>query len=791
MVRNGSKRDRGAVRPGGKPSGAKGCFSRILRTFEWSLYLVALALGSGAIILAILFSLYGRDLPSLDPLLTYNSTSGTEARWSQSTQVLAADGTVIGEFYDEDRVIIGINQIPMVMRQAIIAVEDERFDPAHPTGWVRRAGIDPIGIARAAVVNILARRTVQGGSTITQQLAKNLFLTRERTLRRKIQEMIIAYRIEKAFHRDEIMERYLNKVFFGNHAYGVHSAASRYFGVDLSKPGATLSIGQAAMLAGLAKAPSAYAPHRHRDRAEARLKIVLQRMVECGYLPADQLQPAFDEFWRTFDPEKVTVPEGDTDAGQIKVRQAGFFVEYVRQEVLKHIDVESLNKGGFRIETTLDPRMQAAAEAAMTAGLARLTADLTARRINLTKGPLEGALVAMDHTNGHILAMVGGSEWSGSNQFNRAVQAHRQAGSAFKPLVYWTALDQQKATLGSVLRDQTFQVPGTDWSPKNYDGSQRGPVLPRTALTHSLNIAAVRMLLLTSPEEVIARIHDKLGINTSNMQPYPSIVLGAFEVTLLEMVSAYSAFANLGERYTPGAVLRILDKDGRVVRSFVGQNGKYASQRAMEPGVAYLMTSTMQSVVQRGTAASAVGARIGRIPAAGKTGTTDDYADAWFVGYTPTITAGVWVGFDERRTMGRGMTGGRTAGTIWSDFIVKALAGKPPGAFPAPPSDVIAVTICSLSGLRASPDCPNPISEYFIDQTSPSAICTVHSDPTALEEFLYGADAPPDTETAAIRWPDQPSYGFDTAGLAASRDRLRAIIDAEAPAPQPVPSSPQ
>jgi penicillin-binding protein 1B len=762
---------------------------KFLRLCEYGIYLSALVAAFAAVTLGVLFYAYSRNLPPLDPLESYASTRGEGARWSQSTQVLAVDGTVIGEFYEEDRVVVEFSQVPEVMKQAIVAVEDERFDPNHPQAWVRRNGIDPIGIARAALVNIAAGKKVQGGSTITQQLAKNLFLTSDRTLKRKIQELLLAREIERRFSRDEILERYLNKVFLGNHAYGIASAAMRYFSVDLQKPGATLTLGQAAMLAGLAKAPSSYAPHRHPDRARERQRIVLKRMVDCGYIKAEQIEPAIDEFWKGFDRNLVTVPDEDSNAVQVKVAHGGFFLEYVRQELLKVLDAESLYKGGYRVQTTLDVRIQAKAEAAMQAGLARLTKDVKARGISLAKGPLEGALVAVDHRNGHILAMVGGSRWSTANQYNRAVQAWRQAGSSFKPFVYFTALESGDATLGTVLRDQSFQVPETDWTPRNYDGSERGPVLPRYALTHSLNISAVRMLLMTSAEKVLERAKNALGIDVSRMQPYPSMALGAFEATLLQMVSAYSTWANGGVRYEPYPILSIMDRNGGIVRQF----GDFPMHKATTPDVAFLMTSILQSVVQRGTAASAVGAPLARarkpIPAAGKTGTTDDYADAWFVGYTPTITAGVWVGFDERRTMGSGMTGGRAAGTIWADFIKGALEGQDPGSFPAKPSEIVTAGICSLTGLIASPDCTNIIDEFFVDRTMPHEICTVHSDPALLQQFLMGEREADDTGLTI--WPDNVSIGYDTMQyLIESRERLRAIIDAEAPRDPNAPLSP-
>ncbi len=775
---------------GGKPASgkAKGCIRGVIRTIEYGLFASAVLATLAFTGLVLLFYLYARDLPSLEPLDLYSSASGPDARWSQATQIQASDGTLIGQFYEEDRVILNIGQIPPVMQKAIIAVEDERFDRSHPFSWVRDAGIDPVGIVRAALANFLSggRRT-QGGSTITQQLAKNLFLTRDKTIRRKIQEIALAYRIEHKYSRDEIMERYLNKVFFGNRAYGVASAATRYFGVDLTRPGSTLTLGQAAMLAGLVKAPSSYAPHRHRDRAEARQRIVLGRMVDCGYIRPDEIEPAIKDFWDSFDSKVVTVPDDDTASFDVRVSQAGFFVEYVRQELLRVFDEETIYRGGIVVRTTLDPRMQAAAEAAVKRGLESLTRELPAR--TLAKGPLEAALVVIDHKTGAVLAMVGGGSGRGDTQFNRAVQARRQAGSSFKPFVYYTALSET-ATLGTVLRDEQILFEELqNWSPSNYDNKFHGPVLPRTAITHSYNVAAVQMYLQAGGERIIRALGEDFGINTASMKPYPSLALGAFEVTLLEMTSAYSAWANEGTRFEPYPILSVSNRLGRAVPARNGQGERsdftpFPSHRVSRPEVSYLMTSILQSVVQRGTAASAVGAKIGRIPAAGKTGTTNDYADAWFVGYTPSITCGVWVGFDARRTMGSGMTGGRAAGRIWADFVRNAFKDQPPGAFPAPPPDkVVSVSVCALSGLRPSPDCVNTIQELFLAGTAPVEICPYHSDPALLQEFLYGAAA---ADTGLVQWPDITGIGLD---LAQERRNLQEILDAEAPPPAAPPTT--
>jgi len=759
-------------------SNKRGGCRRFLRIIEFGFYASAFICALVFSALALLFFIYSKDLPSLNSLDFYSPSSGNtpDSKWSQATQILARDGSVIGEFYEEDRVILEIEKTPDVMKKAIIAVEDERFDKNHPTAWIRRCGIDPIGIIRASIKNFITRRTVQGGSTITQQLAKNLFLTRERTLKRKIQEIILAYKIEANYTRDEILERYLNKVFFGNHAYGVASAASRYYGIDLRKSGSTLTLGQAAMLAGLAKAPTAYAPHKYPDRAKARQKIVLQRMVDCGYISESDIDSAIEVFRKDFDPKKVNVPENDSATFELKVTQAGYFLEYVRQELLKIYTDDQIKRGGLIVHTTLDPRMQTLAEAAVSRGLLELTKEVKANRVSLAKGPLESALLCINHKTGEILAMVGGSSWGENNQFNRAVQAKRQVGSAFKPLVYYTALSET-ATLATVIRDEPITIDG--WTPHNYDARYHGPVLPRTAIAHSYNVSAVQMLLIAGIQNVINTIGKDFGIDNSKMQPYPSLALGAFEVSLLEMTSAYSAWANGGIRYTPYPIEFVEDRIGTSKTPFISSNNEIS-----KPEVYYLMTSILQSVVRNGTAASSVGRVIGNIPAAGKTGTTDDYADAWFIGYTPTVTCGVWVGFDERRTMGRGMTGGRAAGRIWANFIKSVFKDTKPGSFPNPSlKNISSVSICALSGLGPSPDCIDNITELFLPGTAPTDICSIHSDPSRLQEFLYGASAASDTEVSL--WPDQVNIGAQQKPLSAERQALMELIDAEA-GPSPV-----
>ena len=595
-----------------KRRNSKSIFSRVLKVLEYGIYSSCVLGLLGLACVIYIINDYAKGLPDIDELFIGYDT------WSLSTQVFASDGSVIGEFYEENRRILTIDQIPMVMRQAIIAVEDERFDRNNSTAWVREAGIDPIGIARAAIANLMAGKTIQGGSTITQQITKNLFLTKDRTLKRKIQEMIMAYRIEKKYSRDEILERYLNYVFFGNQAYGLHSAALRYFAVDLEKSGATLTTGQAAMIAGLAKAPSAYAPHRHPERAKKRQRIVLNRMAEVDYIDASEIDSAVETFWTQFDKDRVTVSEINADEIQVKVEQAGYFLEYVRRELVKILGDKGLYRGGYRVTTTLDPKLQIAAEVAMKRGLDRLTGELEkSKKADLTKGPLEGALVSIDHKTGRILSMVGGSSWGLNNQFNRAFQAKRQAGSSFKPIVYYQSLASNGSTLGTVLQDWRFVMQsGPDtWSPGNYSNKEYGPVLPRTAMRKSLNISSVRMLTEHGDPYKVVDVAKSLGFDVSAMGAFPSLALGAVDVSPLEMAVAYGTIANQGVRVDPHPIIEIRDRMGRIVRTFEPS----LTYQSLDNKYVFLVGSLLETVVRRGTGASAVGAVIGDIPAAGKT----------------------------------------------------------------------------------------------------------------------------------------------------------------------------
>ncbi|MGH2454330.1 MAG: PBP1A family penicillin-binding protein [bacterium] len=552
---------------------------------------------------------------------------------SQTTRIYAASGELIASLYHENRLTVDLKDVPRHVRQAVLAVEDARF--------YEHRGVDLTGITRAIWHNIRSGRIVEGGSTITQQLARQLFLTPERVLSRKLTEMAIALEIERRLTKNEILERYLNEIYFGQGAYGIEMAARIYFG----KRARELTLPEGAMLAGIIRAPSAYTPFRNLSAARARQELVLQRMSTLGMITEAQAAETIRE--------RLTL-NPSPGAGLVG-RRAPYFVSYILPLLLERFGEDQVYRGGLSIITTLDPPTQALAEKAVRQGIARgLAAGLRTS---------QAALVALDPRTGHIKAMIGGGDFAKS-QFNRAWQAQRQPGSAFKPFIYVTAL-ADGIPPSRVLEDApvTFQIPGTKpYKPKNYDGRFRGPIPLRRAVEQSVNIPAVRMLDELGTDRVV-EMAQRMGI-ASPLHPHLSLALGTADVTPLEMASAYGTLANTGVRVPPVALLKVSDASGKVL--YEASSERVA---ALSPEVAYLMTDILKGVITRGTGRAAL---IGR-PAAGKTGTTDDYRNAWFIGYVPQLSVAVWVGNDDNAPMRRVVGGGLPA-QIWAAFMKSALA---------------------------------------------------------------------------------------------------------------------
>ena len=624
-------------------------------------------------------------------------------------------GKMVHEFYKENRNIIPLRQIPKTMVDAILSIEDRRFY-SH---W----GIDPIRLLGALAKDISAGRAEQGGSTITQQLARNLFLTHEKTFTRKIKEAVLAIRIEQTYTKDEILEMYLNQIYFGEGAYGLDAAAKVFFGKQVGD----LTLPECALIAGLPRNPRDYSPRREPERALKRRNLVLASMLDNKRISRAQYEASSEA------PLGVTKTRYDA-------RQAPYFMEMVRQYLDERYGSNQLYEGGMRVYTTIDIDLQHAAEEALERRIqalevrnqykktrATIVAEVAKRgsRERPQTEYLQGAAVMIDPKNGHILALVGGRDFNESN-FNRAVQAARQPGSAFKPFIYAAAMDNGYTPTEMILDTPvSFRAGnGLEWAPQNYDHKFRGPVTLRQALAQSLNVPAAKLLQkLGTP--VVSAYARRLGIR-SRLVADLSLSLGTSEVNLLELTSAYGVFANQGVRTAPVFVLKVEDKNGKVL-----EQSRITAEEALSPETALTMTSMLVSVMENGTAAASRALGLSTA-AAGKTGTTDDYTDAWFIGYTPELAAGVWVGFDRKRKIGPNMTGAAAALPIWVDMVVAATKGKPPVEFPVP-SGVVSRQICAQTGLLANPGCPETEVELFREGSEPTGACNVH----------LGAERPP------------------------------------------------
>lgn len=572
---------------------------------------------------------------------------GNNMRPAVSSQVFDSHGRLITTLHsDQNRLPIDINKVPQNLQNAFIAAEDNRF--------YEHIGIDPIGIFRAIFANLTNRGIAQGGSTITQQLAKNAFLSQEQTLKRKIQEAMLALEIEHKYSKKEILEMYMNQIYFGQGAYGIQTAAKTYFNKDVNE----LTLTQCAMLAGLPKSPNYYSPFNNLNEAKKRKNVVLDQMVKYGYVSAAEAEDAKNQ-----------------DLGLSKSHQSkeadeyASFIDYVSQQVAKKYGDDALYKEGLKIYTTMDVDKQHAAVRAMR----NLPNNYTDEN-GLTQP--QAAIVSIDPKTGHILAMVGGR---GQDSFNRASMAVRQPGSAFKPFVYLTAL-QHDMTPDTTMDDQP--VTYGSWSPKNAGGSYSGTMTLSDALAHSVNTIAVQLADKVGTKNIIANAK-KMGITTLDAKDDNlAMALGGLTkgVTPLEMASAYGTFANKGVHVKPTAIVKILDRDGNVLEDASTLEKEETKTRVMSEREAYEMTTMLKGVIDHGTGTAAA---IGR-PAAGKTGTTDDNKDAWFVGYTPDIVTAVWIGDDTGSHSLGEIYGGTIPAEIWKDYMSSATSDESGGDFSAP-----------------------------------------------------------------------------------------------------------
>lgn len=572
---------------------------------------------------------------------------GNNMRPAVSSQVFDSQGKLITTLHsDQNRLPIDINKVPKNLQNAFIAAEDNRF--------YDHIGVDPIGILRAVVTNLTNRGIAQGGSTITQQLAKNAFLSQDQTLKRKIQEAILALELERKYSKKEILEMYMNQIYFGRGAYGIQTAAHTYFGKDVGD----LTLAECAMIAGLPKSPNYYSSSV--NEATARKNVVVGQMEKYGYITPSQAEEAKKS---SLDIKQKST-SNTTD-------ETAYFIDYVTQEIAQKYGDDALYKDGLKIYTTLDTDKQHAAVQAM-----RHLPETHTDDQGLTQP--QGAIISIDPKTGHILAMVGGR---GQDSFNRASMAVRQPGSAFKPFVYMTAMEHDM-TPDTIMEDKKVEYGG--WSPHNADNSYQGRMPLWKALALSVNTVAVQLADKVGPSNVIANAK-KLGITTlvedgsPNDDNLASAALGGLTkgVTPLEMAAAYGAFANKGVYIKPTAIVKILDRNGNVLED---NSSDVQKTQVMSEKTAYEMTSMLEGVIARGTGTAA---SIGR-PAAGKTGTTDDNHDAWFIGYTPDIVTAVWVGDDTGSQSLGEIYGGTVPAQIWHDYMASAVSGTSAYDFDVP-----------------------------------------------------------------------------------------------------------
>lgn len=556
-----------------------------------------------------------------------------------SSQIYDSAGNEIANIHaEEDRVPVKIEQIPINLQHAFIAVEDARF--------YEHKGVDPRGLLRAAYKNIVSKEIAEGGSTITQQLAKNAYLTQEQTLKRKIQEVFLALQLEKQYTKQEILELYLNQIYFGQGAYGVQAAAKTYFGKNVED----LNLSECALLAGIPKSPNYYSPFNNLQASIERRNTVLDQMVKYGYLNHVEANSAKSS--------EVVLAQANRPE---KVKDAQYFINYVTQLLIDKYGADKVYKEGLKIYTTIDLDVQKMAEAALLENLPTYTTDG-----NGIQQP-QGALVAIDPKTGYIKAMVGGR---GTDQFNRATMAERQPGSAFKPFVFAAALENN-FTPDTVIEDSPITING--WSPQNDNRTFRGSVTLRTVATFSMNVPTVKIAKSLGMDKAIYYAQ-QMGITTFVLDGDPNdknlaTSLGGLTkgVTPLEITSAYGTFANGGVYMPYVAITKVLDRNGKIL-----EDNTPEGRAVISPQSAADLTSMLEDVITRGSGKRAA---IGR-PAAGKTGTTSNYHDAWFVGYTPDLVAGVWIGNDNNTSLD-GMMGGQTPAIVWSTFMKKALANTP------------------------------------------------------------------------------------------------------------------
>jgi len=653
----------------------------------------------------------GNRCPSIAGLDSYDP--------DQASKVYAADGRLITDLGKERRTVVALNEMSPALVAAFLATEDKRFYQHHGIDWVRFFG--------AVKANILAGGVSEGFSTITMQLARNLFPEdlnrRERSLDRKVREAKVATEIEARYPKDKILELYLNQIDLGNRAFGVEAASQRYFG----KSSRDLNVAEAATLAAIPKSPSRYNPRRHPARSIQRRNVILNLMAEQGIITRQEA-----ERWKAY---PLLLASRDDFSGV-----AEYFVEYIRQQLDARFGPR-LYTDGLRIYTTLDLEVQQAAERAMETQLGAIEAGTygpykhetyatylekkaeTEDEVGPAQSPyLQGLAVTLEAKTGYILAMVGGRDFEDS-KFNRATQALRQPGSTFKPIVY-TAAVRAGIPLTTIMVDEpiTVEMPGAQepWEPQNYDNTFGGPMPLRQALYKSVNIVAIKLGMEIGEEAVIAEA-TRFGLVASPIPAVPSIHLGSAVVKPLELIAAYTAFANQGERATPMGILRVEDRQGNIL-----WQPKPRLEPVMDPPLAWIMNGALQDVVRRGTGTRAVAGL--NFPIGGKTGTTNDGNDVWFIGYTSDLVTGFWFGLDTPDKIKPNAQGGLLAAPAWRQMMGEVYERRSTPAGWAQPDGLVSVEIDRTTGFRVSPYCPSTVREtdWFLPGSEPNEACPVH-----------------------------------------------------------------
>lgn len=629
-------------------------FLRLVRTTTALVYLVATVAALAVTGLFCLFLVAVKDLPRVpEPIGRINDTPATEIFSADGQRILTIGG----------RETVALDDVSYAFIQAILATEDHRF-------WDHR-GVNKLRTIKALWVTLFEPGKVQGASTITQQLAKNLFFSFERTYIRKFRELLVALQIEARFSKQEILEAYINQIPFGVGAYGIGEAARTFFG----KSAGELTLAEASLLAGLPKSPTRYNPFRYPDRAHARQQVVLKRMVDTGMISRQEAEDA-------------SAAASGLRAQARSLRVDSYFLDAVMKSLEETYTPEVVYHGGLRVYTTLDAGMQQQAEAALQQGISGLESQMAVAggatdALAEDDNGLQGALVAVEVNTGAVKALVGGRDFF-QTPYNRALQNHRQPGSGFKPFLYYGALERLGKTPADVMVDQPVSIPVAGkppWKPRNFERSHQGAMVLKKAFTASVNTVAAQLVEALGPETVVQTAR-RCGI-TSPLGAVYSVALGTYGVSPLEMAAAYATFAAGGVSHPPYWIRRVEDVSGRVLEEHI-----ITGERVLNESITYQLVDMMAGVIDEGT--GNVVRRMGfTLPAAGKTGTTNDYNDAWFTGFTPTLSTSVWVGFDRGQGMrdknGTGVTGGRGAAPIWAQFMKAVTQGEPPRAFMAPP----------------------------------------------------------------------------------------------------------